>query len=70
MNRFLKIAVIFYSLTFLFSCSKGKDDPLILPPNFEEMPDLNNLEKPSQNIIEEKQEQEVEKLKKFLFKSN
>lgn len=70
MNRFLKIVVIFYSLGFLFSCSKGKDDPLIIPPNFEEMPDLNNIDKSSQDNIQEKQEQNIERLKELLLQSD
>jgi uncharacterized lipoprotein YajG len=70
MNRFLKIIVIFYASAFLFSCSKTKESPLILPPNFAEMPDLNNLEKNSSENIKEKQQQDVEKLKELLLKSD
>ncbi len=59
----------FLSLIFLiiiFSCSSKKDDPLIIPPNFTEMPDINNPEKPP---IEASEQEDVEKLKELLLKS-
>lgn len=51
----------------LFSCfSKKVDDPLIVPPNFAEMPDINNPEKPA---IEDRDES-VARLKELLLKSD
>lgn len=45
--------------------SKTPEDPLLLPPNYAELPDPNNPEK-----IEEKDKPEdVEKLKDLLLKS-
>jgi hypothetical protein len=62
MKKLLSILVILLA----FSCSsKEKDDPLILPPNFAEMPDLNNPEKPK---LENNQE-DVERLRELLLKS-
>ena len=28
----------------LFSCSKGDKNPLVIPPKFSELPDLNSIE--------------------------
>ncbi len=60
--------LLFITLFLLaFSCSsKDKDDPLILPPNFSEMPDLNNPEqpKPSDNAAD------VERLREMLLQSD
>ncbi|NBV05843.1 MAG: hypothetical protein EBS06_01225 [Proteobacteria bacterium] len=51
----------------LYSCFKSKvDDPLIVPPNFTEMPDLNNPEKPAK----EQQEESVARLKELLLQSD
>ncbi len=51
----------------IFSCAEKKDkNPLIIPPNFAEMPDVNNPEKPS---IEQQQEN-VDKLKELLLKND
>lgn len=62
MKKFLTI-LLFVSLC---SCaSKKADDPLIVPPNFSEMPDVNNPEKPS----EEQKGENVERLKELLLKS-
>lgn len=47
------------------SCSSNhKDDPLIVPPDFNEVPDLNNPEK-----TDDQQGADVEKLKDLLLKS-
>lgn len=58
---------LFLILTiFITACSTSKkDDPLIVPPNFSEMPDLKNPEKPS----EKQKDIEIEKLKDLLLKS-
>ena len=49
-----------------FSCSKKDDDPLILPPNFAEMPDPN---KPEEQPSNDQKEENVAKLKELLVKS-
>jgi hypothetical protein len=64
-KKLLKISFLFLAF-FVFSCSSTKDDPLIIPPNFAEMPDLNNPEKPS---VENKEEN-VARLKELLLKSD
>lgn len=54
-------------LLLLCSClTKKADDPLIIPPNFAEMPDVNNPEKPT----EEQKSENVERLKDLLLKSD
>lgn len=59
---------IFFILALLISScttSKGPEDPLILPPNYAEIPDPKNPEK-----IEDKNDpQDIEKLKDLLLKS-
>ena len=61
----------YLALTLLvFSCAaKQAEDPLILPPNFAEMPDLNNPETPQKPTAEQKEEN-VAKLKELLLKSD
>jgi len=61
----MKKILILLALTALISCSKKPDDPLIIPPNFAEMPDVNNPEKPTK----EQSEENVAKLKELLLKS-
>ncbi len=63
----MKKAVLLIIFFALFSCKSAPEkNPLVIPPNFNELPDLNNLEKPSK-----KQEREdVEKLKELLLKSD
>lgn len=62
---FKKILILF--LIFgVVSCSKGKDDPLTLPPAFGEMPDPNNPEKPTA----EQSEESVARLKELLIQSD
>lgn len=61
---------IFFALilTFLLcSClSKKVDDPLIVPPNFAEMPDLKN---PAKENVEQK-DQNVARLKELLLQND
>ncbi len=59
-----KLFLIFIILTSACTSNK-KDDPLIVPPNFSEMPDAANPEKPS----EKQKDAEIEKLKDLLLKS-
>ncbi len=61
----MKIFLIIATFFCLFACSKKKDDPLILPPNFAEMPDPNNPEQPSST----QREENIAKLKELLIKS-
>ncbi|MDX2083485.1 MAG: hypothetical protein SFV53_05830 [Rickettsiales bacterium] len=60
--------IIILTLTLLLSsCFSSKpEDPLILPPNFDEMPDLNNPEKPTP----QQQNENVNQLKELLLKSD
>ena len=61
-----KIIALFLTL-LLCSCFSSKvDDPLIVPPNFAEMPDLNNPEKPAK----EQQDESVARLKELLLQSD
>jgi len=63
MKKIFALALIL----LLCSClAKKVDDPLIVPPNFAEMPDVNNPEKPT---VEEKDES-VARLKELLLKSD
>lgn len=60
------ISLILVSV-FLFSCSSDVDkNPLVVPPNFAEMPDPNNPEKPTKK----QQEANVARLKELLLKSD
>ena len=47
------------------SCSSKKEDPLIIPPDFSEMPDPKNPEK----INKSKNDEEITNLKNLLLKS-
>lgn len=60
--------IIFLSLILAsFSCSSNKkDDPLIVPPAFNEVPDPNSPEKPNPQT----QDQNVQRLKELLLKSD
>ena len=61
----MKKLITLIAFFILFSCSNKQDDPLIIPPNFAEMPDLNNPEKP----VEKSNEENVARLKELLLKS-
>ncbi|MES2960842.1 MAG: hypothetical protein V4694_00470 [Pseudomonadota bacterium] len=59
---FCLIAILLVS-----SCiNNAKDDPLIVPPNFAEVPDVNHPEQPTN----EQKEESVAKLKELLLKSD
>jgi hypothetical protein len=60
-----KILILFLFFT-AFSCTKRVDDPLIIPPNFNEMPDPTKPEQPPAQQAEE----DVERLKELLLKSD
>lgn len=66
MKKFFYLALVILAV----SCaSKKSEDPLILPPNFAEMPDLTKPEKPT-NPTPEQQEENVARLKELLLKSD
>ena len=60
-NKFLLLVLIFLG----FSCSKTPEDPLIIPPNFNEEPDVKN----PQNDKKTPSQEDVSKLKDLLLKS-
>ncbi len=63
MKKIFVLALIF----LLGSClTKKVDDPLTIPPNFAEMPDVNNPEKPT----EEQKDENISRLKDLLLKSD
>ncbi len=63
MKKFYYLILVFLAI----SCAaKKSEDPLILPPNFAEMPDLNNPEKPTKQQAEEN----ISKLKDLLLKGD
>ena len=67
MKNFLLVALVLLSTSCSYYKEKMKqDDPLVLPPNFAEMPDVTNPEKPTEN----QKSAEVEKLKELLLKSD
>lgn len=62
MKKLLCLSFVF----LVFSCSfNKKDDPLIVPPNFAEMPDLKNPEQPTAA----QKDESVERLKELLLQS-
>ena len=62
----MKNAILLLIAFTLFSCAnKTQDDPLIVPANFAEVPDLNNPEQPS----EQQKDADIDKLKDLLLKS-
>lgn len=64
MKKFLSVLIL---ALLTFSCSSKKsDDPLIIPPNFAEMPDQNKPEQPTP----EQKEENVARLKELLLKSD
>lgn len=60
-----KISLAIFLFCFTISCDKTKEDPLILPPDYSELPDPKNPEKQSKEVNVE----EVNKLKNLLLKS-
>lgn len=62
----MRIFLLFLTALALFSCSTKKDPPLIIPPNFDELPDPKNPEKPTGS----QQDADIEKLKELLLKDD
>ena len=66
MKKFFYLALVILAV----SCaSKKSEDPLILPPNFAEMPDLTKPETAAKPTAEQ-QEENVARLKELLLKSD
>jgi hypothetical protein len=65
----MKYLVLFLITIFLFSCSGGDKNPLIIPPKFTELPDLNSVEtkKTQENVGNQ---ENIDKLKKMLQESD
>lgn len=61
----MKKIILIFLLLAISSCAKKPDDPLIIPPNFNEVPDLNNIDKERNQKQEE--DIDVEKLKELLL---
>ena len=62
-----KLIIIATTALIIASCAKNKiDDPLIVPPNFSEMPDLKNPEK----TTPKSSEKDMQELKELLLKNN
>ncbi len=52
---------------FLISCSKGDNNPLIVPPNYSELPNSSDNKKNQENIGNQ---ENIDKLKESLKKNN
>jgi hypothetical protein len=56
-----------FILLFFSSCSKGDNNPLIIPPNYSELPNSNDLKKTQENVGNQ---ENLDKLKESLQKNN
>jgi hypothetical protein len=65
----MKYLTLFLIAISLFSCSGGDKNPLIIPPKFAELPDLNSVEtkKTQENVGNQ---ENIDKLKKMLQESD
>ena len=65
----MKYLILFYIAVTLFSCSVGDKNPLVIPPKFSELPDLNSIEtkKTQENVGNQ---ENIDKLKKMLQESD
>jgi len=61
-NLLVKISFLMY-LILVISCSTERENPLIIPPNFNDIPDVNNPEK----IDKESPVEDVKKIKDLLL---
>lgn len=57
--------ILIFTFFLVFSCAKKKDDSLIIPPSFNELPDPNKPEKNTQPSNDE----DLQKLKELLLNS-
>jgi hypothetical protein len=62
MKKFFYIILI----SLAFACSHEDKNPLVIPPNFNDMPDVTKPEQPSS----QQKEENVERLKELLLKSD
>ncbi|MBL6665206.1 MAG: hypothetical protein ISQ34_05115 [Rickettsiales bacterium] len=62
--------VVLIIIVSLFSCSSKKDESIIIPPSFAEIPDIENPEKISDKKLKEQQEKDVARLKELLLQSD
>jgi len=61
-NLLVKISFLLY-IMLVISCSTEREDPLIIPPNFNDIPDINNPEK----IDKLNPSEDVKKIKDLLL---
>lgn len=61
----LILILTFFTAFILGSCSRSNDDPLTIPPKYNDMPDVNHPEEPSK----QEKDADIEKLKDLLLKS-
>ena len=61
--------ILFFIAVTSFSCSAGDKNPLVIPPKFSELPDLNSIEtkKTQENVGNQ---ENIDKLKKMLQESD
>ncbi|MFT6106186.1 MAG: hypothetical protein ACJA0S_000086 [Rickettsiales bacterium] len=63
-NKFITLSAISF---LMLGCSSNKyNDPLLIPPNFNEVPDLKNPEKPTSNSSD----QDLQELKDLLLNND
>lgn len=65
MRNILYLTGVVVCLLLLSTCKSKPDDPLVIPPNFTEVPDPNNLEQ----VAPQDHEESVAKLKELLLES-
>ena len=65
----MKYLILFFIAVTSFSCSAGDKNPLVIPPKFSELPDLNSVEtkKTQENVGNQ---ENIDKLKKMLQESD
>ncbi len=65
----MKYLILFFIAFPLFSCSSSDKNPLVIPPKFSELPDLNSIEtkKTQENVGNQ---ENIDKLKKMLQESD
>ena len=65
----MKYLILFFIAVTSFSCSTGDKNPLVIPPKFSELPDLNSVEtkKTQENVGNQ---ENIDKQKKMLQESD
>lgn len=61
----LVLILTFFTTFILGACSHSIDEPLTIPPNYNDMPDVNHPEEPSK----QEKDADIEKLKDLLLKN-